>query len=97
MHLSRVVFPQTVFERGSSSGSMYRPPSVSSAGSLDLGSGMRESPSLDSGIQSEFNYRQRSVTPIDSMNNSVNRWVVWWEYSCTQVRQMFLRLPESYW
>ncbi|WAR14538.1 PKHM2-like protein, partial [Mya arenaria] len=51
----------TVFEDGV--GSMYRPSSdrdSASMGSAELGTGMRESPSLDSGIHSDINYRQRS-------------------------------------
>ncbi|XP_052821239.1 pleckstrin homology domain-containing family M member 2-like isoform X2 [Mya arenaria] len=71
VHLPTRPLPQTVFEDGV--GSMYRPSSdrdSASMGSAELGTGMRESPSLDSGIHSDINYRQRSITPINSLNVS---------------------------
>ncbi|XP_052213431.1 pleckstrin homology domain-containing family M member 2-like [Dreissena polymorpha] len=69
VHVPNKPLPQTVFETGSSS--YYKPDKDStSQSSDDLSTSQRVSPSLDSGIHSDWNYRQRSITPIDSMNNS---------------------------
>ncbi|XP_060578073.1 pleckstrin homology domain-containing family M member 2-like isoform X2 [Ruditapes philippinarum] len=54
--------PQAVFETSED----VRPDRKDSTGSGDR----RHSPSLDSGIHSDWNYRQRSITPIDQMSIS---------------------------
>ncbi|XP_053379743.1 pleckstrin homology domain-containing family M member 2-like isoform X2 [Mercenaria mercenaria] len=62
IHASRPL-PQAVFETGESS-------RCGDKDTSSTGSGERHSPSLDSGIHSDWNYRQRSITPVDQMSIS---------------------------